>query len=69
MPLSMEVGLIPGYFLLDGEQAPKFSAHVYCSYCAFVTTLHNRYWFAQVQVQVQVLFLEKKFNRTQYVPI
>jgi len=36
---------------------PKFSAHVYYSYCDFVRTLHNRYWFAQVQVQV--LFLEK----------
>ena len=33
----------------------KFSAHVYYSYCDFVKTLHNRYWFAQVQV----LFLEK----------
>jgi len=41
---------------VDGDPAPpKFSAHVYYSYCDFVRTLHNRYWFAQVQV----LFLEK----------
>ena len=93
MPLSMEVGLSPGDFLLHGDPAPsakrgqspspvfgpfllwpngwmhqdatwyvgkpqpRFSAHVYYSYCDFVRTLHNRYWFAQVQVQV--LFLEK----------
>jgi len=38
-----------------GPSPPKFSAHVYYSYCDFVRTLHNRYWFAQVQV----LFLEK----------
>jgi len=57
MPLGMEVGLSPGYFVLDGDPAPKFSAHVYYS-CDFVRILHNRYWFAKVQVQV--LFLEKK---------
>ena len=57
MPLGMEVGLSPGDFVLDGDPAPppKFSAHVYYSYCDFVRTLHNHYWFAQVQV----LFLEK----------
>ena len=58
MPLGMEVGLSPGYFVLDGDPAPNFSAHVYYSYCDFVRTLHDRYWFAQVQVP-QVLFLEK----------
>ena len=36
---------------------PKFSAHVYYSYCDFVKTLHSRYWFVQVQVQVLVLYL------------
>jgi len=56
MPLGMEVGLSPADFVLDGDPAPKFSAHVYYSYCEFVRTLHNRYWFTQVQV----LFLEKK---------
>jgi len=38
MPLGMEVGLIPGDFVLDGDPAPvprkgrspQFSAHVYC---------------------------------------
>jgi len=68
MSLGMEVGLSPGDFVLDGDPPrPNFSAHVYYSYCDFVRTLHNRYWFAQVQVQV--LFLEKKFNRIQYVLI
>jgi len=70
MVLDMEIGLIPGDFVLDGEP-PKFSAHVYYSYCDFVRTLHRRYWFVQVQVQVLVvyakklciLFFEKKFNR------
>ena len=35
---------------------PKFSAHVYYSYCDFVRTLHRRYWFVQVQVQVLVFY-------------
>ena len=31
MPLGMEVGLSPGDFVLDGDQAPpQFSAHVHC---------------------------------------
>ena len=34
MPLGMGVGLGPGDFVLD--EAPKFSAHVYYSYCDFV---------------------------------
>jgi len=63
MPLGMEVGLSPGDFVLDG-------AHVYYNYCDIVRTLHSRYWFVQVQVQVLVLyafyFLEKKFNRSQF---
>jgi len=54
MVLGMEVGLSPVDFVLDGDQPPKFSAHVYYSYCDFVRTLHSvrRYWFVQVQVQV-----------------
>jgi len=36
-------------------------------------TMHSRYWFVQVQVQVLVFYafclLEKKFNRTQSLPI
>ena len=47
MPLGMEVGLSPGYFVLDGDPAPsqkgggargrnhpQFSAHVYCGQTA-----------------------------------
>jgi len=36
MPLGVEVGLIPGDFMLDGNSAPppKFSAHVYCDQTA-----------------------------------
>jgi len=40
MPLGMEVGLSPGYFVFDGDSGPhpkkgaephpQFSAHVYC---------------------------------------
>jgi len=43
MPLSMEVGLRPGYFVLDEDPAPKFSVHVRYSSCDFVRTLHSRY--------------------------
>ena len=39
--LGMEVGLSPGDFVLDRDPAPKFSAHVYYSYCDFVRTLHS----------------------------
>ena len=42
MPLGMEVGLSPRDFVLDGTCPPKFSAHVYDSYCDFVRTLHRR---------------------------
>ena len=43
MPLDMELCLSPGDFVLDGDPAlpPKFSAHVYYSYCDFARTLHN----------------------------
>ena len=54
MPLGMEIGLSPGDFVLDGacSPSPKYSAHVYFSYCDFVRTLHTRYWFVEVQVLV-----------------
>ena len=44
MPLGMKLGLSPGDFVLDGDPTPppKFSAHVYSSYCNFVRTLHKR---------------------------
>ena len=36
------IGLIPGDFVLDGNTPPpKFSTHVYYSYCDFVRTLHK----------------------------
>jgi len=43
MPLGMELDLSPGDFVLDEDPAPapKFSAHVYYSYCDVVRTLHN----------------------------
>jgi len=42
MSLLMDVGLIPGDFVLDGGPSlPKFFTHVYYSYCDFVRTLHN----------------------------
>jgi len=82
MPLGMETGLSPGEYVFHGDPplhkkgagTHKFSAHVYYSY-GFVRTLHSRYWFVQVQVLTSTLvlyafyFLEKKFNRTQCVPI
>ena len=55
----LEVGLSLGDFVLDGEPSPpqnKFSAHVSYSYCDFVSTLHSRYWFVQVQVLVLYAF-------------
>ena len=42
--------------MIDGDPAPKFLAYVYYSYCDFVRTLHNRYWFAQVEVLVLYAF-------------
>ena len=64
MPLGMEVGLIPRDFVrwgpsplpTKGVESPNFSAHVYCSYCDFVRTLHSCYWFVQVQVLVLYAF-------------
>jgi len=41
-----------------GTQPPKFSAHVYYSYCDFV--MHSRYWIVQVLVFYAFYFLEKK---------
>ena len=41
MRLGMEVGLSPGDCVRWGPSPPKFSAHVYYSYCDFVRTLNN----------------------------
>jgi len=58
----------PGDFVLDGDPAPKFSAHVYCSYCDFVRTLHNAQSLLVCSSSsfsiLCILFLEKKFNHT-----
>jgi len=56
MALGMEVGLSPDDCVRWGPSPPKFSAHVYYSYCDFVRTLHSRYWFVQVQVLVLYAF-------------
>jgi len=64
MPIGMEVGLSPGDFVLDGDPAPKFLSHVYYSYCDFVIECSS-----SSSSTLCILFLEKKFNRTQSVPI
>jgi len=77
MPLGMEVDLGPGYFVLDGDPAPpaKFSAHVYYTYCDFIRTLHNAQSLLVCSSSSSgfsilcILFLEKKFNRAQSVPL
>jgi len=68
IPLGMDVGLSPGDFVLDGDpsppqkgsKAPKFSAHVYYSYCDFIRTLHSRYWFVHIHVLVLYAFCFQK---------
>ena len=42
MPLGMQLGLSPGDLCVrwGPSPPPKFSAHVYYSYCEFVRTLH-----------------------------
>ena len=74
MPLGMDVGLSPGDFVLDGDPAcHKFSAHVYYSYCDFGRTLHNAQLLLVCSISsfsiLCILFLGKKFNRTQSVPL
>jgi len=75
MPLGVEVGLSPGDFELDGDPPPKFSVHVCYSYCDVVRTLHNVQSLLVCSSSSSsfsilcILFLEKKFNRTQSVPI
>ena len=54
---------------------PKFSAHVYYSYCDFVRTLHNAQLLLVCSSSSSsfsilcILFLEKKFDRTQSIPL
>ena len=76
MPPGMELGLSPGDFVLDVDPAipPKFSAHVYYSYCDFVRILQNVQSLLVCSSSSSsfsilcILFLEK-FNRTQSVPL
>jgi len=71
MPLGMELSLSPGDFVLDGIQPPKFSAHVYYSYCDFVRTLHNAqsFGFSSSSFSILCILFLEKFNRTQSVPL
>ena len=59
MPLGMEVGLSPGNFVLDGDPAPPLNFLPMFTTVIVISlehcTMHSRYWFVQVQVQVQVL--------------
>ena len=63
MLLGMELGLSPGDFVLDGDPAlrPKFSAHVYYSYCDFVRTSHSAQslFVCSSSSILCILFLEK----------
>jgi len=58
-----------------GPSLPKFSAHVYYSYCDFIRLLHNAQSLLVCSSSSScfsilcILFLEEKFNRTQFVPI
>jgi len=60
IPLGMEVGLSPGDFVLRGDPAsplnfrPMFIIVIVISlaHC----TMHNRYWFVQLQVQVLLFY-------------
>jgi len=54
-----------------GPSPPKFSAHVYYSYCYFVRTLHNAHSFGLFKSMFCILciLLFEKFNRTQSVPL
>jgi len=66
MPTGMEVGLSPGDSVLDVypyTQPPKFSSHVYYSYCDFIIECSS-----SSSSTLCILFLEKRFNRTHSVP-
>jgi len=59
MPLGMELQPRGLCVKCVPSPTPKFSAHVYYSYCDFVRTLrtlHSRYWYVEVQVQVLVFY-------------
>ena len=60
MALGMEVGLSPGDFVLDGDPTrlnfrPMFIIVIVIS--LEHGTMHSRYWFVQVQVQVLVFYV------------
>ena len=56
MVLGMEVGLSPGDFVLDGTQPPLLNFRPMFIIVIVISlehcTMHSRYWFVQVQVQV-----------------
>ena len=77
MPLGMEIDLIPGHIVLDGDPAPLergtaaplFSADVYCGetvahlgYCrAFLLTL-----LLGMEVQIETILTVTFFHRSPY---
>jgi len=69
MPLGMKVGLSPGDFVLDGDPAPLSFRTMFIIVIVISLdpcTMHSRYWFIQVSVQVLVFyafyFLEKSLS-------
>jgi len=59
MPLGMEVSLGPGDFVLDGDPAPLNFRPMFIIVTVITLehcTMHSRYWFVQVQVQVLVFY-------------
>jgi len=59
MPLDMDIGVIPGDFVLDGDPAPLNFRPMFIMVIVISLEhciMHSRYWFVQVQVQVLVLY-------------
>ena len=59
MPLGMELGLVPGDFVLNGDPAPLNFRPMFITVIVISLehwTMHSRYWFVEVQVQVLVFY-------------
>jgi len=59
MPLDMEVGLSLGDFVLDGDPAPLNFRPMFIIVIVISLehcTMHSRYWFVKVKVQVLVFY-------------
>jgi len=58
VPLGMELGLSPEDFVLDGDPAPLNFRPMFIIIVIMISlehcTMHSRYWFVQIQVQVLV---------------